>query len=82
MKRVSERYVLGALKCVRSNTGLGLNDTGWRWCNCITMVNDDVTWDMRMSERRKVNVLQMKCWKRSIGVTRMYRFGNDEVHMC
>ena len=34
---------------------------------------------MRSNERRKVNVLEMKCWKSLVGVSRMDRVRNEEV---
>ena len=37
--------------------------------------------DERSSERRKVNVLEMKCLKSLVEVSRMDRFRNLEVHM-
>ena len=35
---------------------------------------------MRSAERRKVNVLQMKCLRSLVGVSRMDRVRNEEVH--
>ena len=34
---------------------------------------------MRSAERRKVNVLEMKCLRSLVGVSRMDRVGNEEV---
>ena len=34
---------------------------------------------MRSAERRKVNVLEMKCSRRLVGVSRMDRVMNEEV---
>ena len=34
---------------------------------------------MRSVERRKVNVLEMKCLRKLVGVSRMDRLGNEEV---
>ena len=34
---------------------------------------------MRRSERRIVNVLEMKCLRSLVGVSRMYRVRNEEV---
>ena len=34
---------------------------------------------MRSAERRKVNVLEMKCLRSFIGVSRMYRVSNEDV---
>ena len=36
-------------------------------------------WGMRSAERRKVNVLEMKCLRSLVGVSRMDRVKNDEV---
>ena len=35
---------------------------------------------MRSAERRKVNVLEMKCLGSLVGVSRMDRIRNEEVH--
>ena len=37
------------------------------------------TWNMRVEERRKLNVLEMKCLRSMIGVTRRDRVRNEEV---
>ena len=34
---------------------------------------------MRIAERRKVNVLEMKCWRSLVGVSRIDRVRNEEV---
>ena len=39
------------------------------------------TWGMRIAERRKVNVLEMKCLGSFVGVSRMDRIRNEEVRM-
>ena len=36
-------------------------------------------WGMRSAERRKVNVFEMKCLRRLVGVSRMDRVRNEEV---
>ena len=36
---------------------------------------------MRNAERRKVNVLEMKCLRSLVGVSRMERVGNEEVRV-
>ena len=36
---------------------------------------------MRIAERRKVNVLEMKCLRSLVGVSRMDRVRNEEVRM-
>ena len=37
-------------------------------------------WVMRSVEKRKVNVLEIKCLKNLVGVSRMDRVRNEEVH--
>ena len=36
-------------------------------------------WGLRSAERRKVNVLKMKCLRSLVGVSRMDRVRNEEV---
>ena len=36
-------------------------------------------WSMRSSERRKVNVLEIKCLRSLVGVPRMERVRNEEL---
>ena len=36
-------------------------------------------WGMRSAERRKVNVLEMKCLRNLVGVSKMDRVRNEEV---
>ena len=36
-------------------------------------------WRMRSAERRKVKVLEMRCLRSSVGVSRMDRIRNEEV---
>ena len=36
-------------------------------------------WDMRSAERRKVNVLEMKCLRSLVGVSQIDRVRNEEV---
>ena len=36
-------------------------------------------WGMRSAERRKVNVLEMKCLRSLVGVSRMNRVTNEQV---
>ena len=36
-------------------------------------------WGMRSDERRKVNVLQMKCLRNLVGVSRVDRVRNEEM---
>ena len=36
-------------------------------------------WGMRSAEKRKVNVLEMKCLRSLVGVLQMYRVRNEEA---
>ena len=36
-------------------------------------------WDVRSAERMKVNVLEVKCLRSSVGVSRLVRVGNEVV---
>ena len=38
-------------------------------------------WGMRSAERRKLNVLEMKCLRSLVGLLRMDRARNEEVRM-
>ena len=37
-------------------------------------------WGMRSAKRRKVNIFEMKCLRSIVGVSRMDRVRNEEVH--
>ena len=45
----------------------------------VTALYGAEAWGMRRAERRKVNVLEMKCLRSLVGVSRMDRVGNEEV---
>ena len=44
-----------------------------------TALSGAEAWGMRSAERRKVNVLEMKCLRSLVGVSRMVRVRNEEV---
>ena len=44
-----------------------------------TAVYGAEAYDMRSAERRKVNVLEMKCLRSLVGVSRMDRVRNEDV---
>ena len=46
-----------------------------------TTLYEAEAWGMRSSGRRKVNVLEMKCLRSLVGVSRMDRVRNKEVHI-
>ena len=72
---------MGLLKSVLSNRGLGIKAK-----KCL---NEGVivpmalygaeSWGMSNDERKKVNVLEMKCLRSLVGVSRMDRVRNKEV---
>ena len=79
---MNEGYrVWGALKSVRSNRGLGIKAK-----KCLnegvivtTALYGIVRSILFIAERMKLNVLEMKCLKSLVGVSRMDRVGNEEV---
>ena len=82
--RINEGYrARGALKIVLSNRGLGIKAKECSYEGVIvpTALYGAVAWGMRSAERRKVNVLEMKCLRSLVGVLRLDRVRNEEVHM-
>ena len=81
--RMNEGYrALGALKSVLSNRGLGIKAKKCLYEGVIivpTALYGAEACGMRSAERRKVNVLEMKCLRSSVGVSRMDRVRNEEV---
>ena len=72
----------GALKSVLSNRGLGVNAKKCLYELVIvpTALYGAVALCMRNAERRKVNILEMKCLRSLVGVSLMDGFRNEEVH--
>ena len=74
--RINEGYrVLGALKSVLNNRGLGIMAKKCLYEEVIvptTLYGAEAS-GMRSAERRKVNILEMKCLKGLIGVSLMDR---------
>ena len=66
---------LGALKSVLSNRGLGIKAKKCLYDGVIltTALYGAEAWGMRSAERRKVNVLEMKCLRSLVRVSRMDR---------
>ena len=82
VQRMNEGYrAWGALKSVLSNRGLGIKAKKclYEGVNVPTALYGAEAWGMRSTERRKVNVLQMKCLRSWVGESRMDRVRNEEV---
>ena len=79
--RMNEGYrAWGALKSVLSNRGLGIKAKKCLYEGIIvpTALYGAEAWGMRSAERRKVNVLEMKCLRSFFIVSRMNRVRNEE----
>ena len=79
--RMNEGYIAwGALKRVLSNRGLGIKAKKCLYEGVIvpTALYRAEACGMRSAERRKVNVLDMKCLRSLVGVSRMDRVRNEE----
>ena len=80
--RINGGYrALGALKSVLINGGLGIKA---KKCLCVVVfvaiaLYGAEAWCMRSAERRKVNVLEMKCFRSLVGVPRTDRVRNEEM---
>ena len=74
---------LGALKSDLSNRGLGIKAK-----KCLdegvivpTALYGAEAWGMRSAERRRVNVLEIKCLRSLVGVLRIDRVRSEEVRI-
>ena len=77
---MNERYrAWGVLKNVPSNRGFGSNRGVYEGVIVPTALYGTEAWGMRSTEKRKLNVLEMKCLRRLVGVSRMDRVRNEEV---
>ena len=70
------------MKSVLSNRGLGIKAKKCLYEGVIvpTELYGAEALGMRSTERRKVNVLEMKCLRSLVGVSRMDRVRNEDVH--
>ena len=71
---IHEVYIgWGVLKSVLSNRGLGIKAKKCLYEGVIvpTALHGAEAWVMRSAERRTVNVLEMKCLRCMVGVSRM-----------
>ena len=81
--RMNERYrAWAALKSVLSNRKFGIKAKKYLYEGVIvpTALSGAEAWGIRSAERRKVNVLEMKCLRSLVGVSQMDRAWNEEVH--
>ena len=81
--RMNERdRASGVLKSVLNKRRLGIKAKKSLYEAVIvpTVLYGAEAWGMRSAEQRKVNVLEMKCLRSLVGVSRMNRFRNEEVH--
>ena len=82
LHRINEEYrALGELKSVLSNRGLGIKAKKCLYTGVIVpmALYRAEAWGMRSAERRKVNVLEKKCLRSLVGVSRMDRVRNEEM---
>ena len=80
--RVTERFkVLGALKGVMKNRGLGMNVKKVLYEKVVvpTVMYGSESWGMKVTERQKLNVFEMKCLRSMTGVSRLDRVRNEVV---
>ena len=65
------------------NRGLGIKTKKCLYEGVIvpTALHGAEAWGTRRAERRKVNVLEMKCLRNLVGVSRMDRVRNEEVRI-
>ena len=61
----------GALKSFLSNRGFGIKSKKCLYEGVVVpmALYGAEAWGMRNAERRKVNVLEMKCWRSLVGVS-------------
>ena len=73
--------VLGAMKGIINNRGLGMNVKRVLYEKVIvpTVTYGSELWGMKVSERRRLNVFEMKCLRSMAGVSRLDRIRNEEV---
>ena len=73
--------VLGAMKGVMKNRGLGMGVKRVLYEKVIvpTVTYGSELWGMKVSERRRLNVFEMKCLRSMAGVLRFDRHTNEEL---
>ena len=79
--RVNEECkVLGALKRVMKNRGLGMNvkKVLYEKVVVLTVMYGSESWGMKVNERQKLNVFEIKCLRSMTGVSRLDRVSESE----
>ena len=73
--------VLGALKAVMKNRGLGMNVKKVLYEKVImpTVMYGSESWGMKVTERQKLNVFKMKCLRSMTSVSQLNRVRNEVV---
>ena len=73
--------VLGALKGVMKNRGLGMNVKKVLYEKVVvpTVMHGSESWGMKVTERQKLNVFEMECLRSMTGVSQLDRVRNEEV---
>ena len=77
--RMNEGHIaLGVLKSFLRNRGLGIKAKKCLYEGLIvpTSLYGSEAWGMRSAERRKVNILEVKCLRSLVGVSRLDRVRN------
>ena len=80
--RVNEGFkVLGALKGVMKNRVLGMNVKKVLYEKVVvpTVMYGSESWGMKVTERQKLNVFEMKCLRSMTSVSRLDRVRNEVV---
>ena len=75
--------VLGALKGVMKNRGLGMNvkKVLYRKVVVPTVIYGSESWGMKVTKRQKLNVFEMKCLRSMTGVSRLDKVRNEIVRV-
>ena len=73
--------VFGALKGVMKNRGLGMNVKKVLYEKVVmpTVLHGSESWGMKVTERQKLYVFEMKCLRSMTGVSRLDRCRNEAV---
>ena len=79
---MNEEYrAWGALKRVLRGLGVKAKKCLYEGVIVPTALYGAEAWGLRSAERRKVNVLEIKCLRSLVGLSRMDNVRNEEVHI-